>query len=126
MYKPRYFTDAEMTRCKPSCHLLELDEELLQKLDEAREICGFPFIVNSAYRSVQYERSKGRRGTSSHTKGLAVDLKCASSHVRMAMLSALIQVGFRRIGVYPTFIHADIDDAKISALWLDQSDVTRG
>lgn len=126
MYVPRYFKPSEFKRCNPSCEISDLQDELLQKLDDAREICGFPFIVNSAYRSVDHEKSKGRNGTSSHTKGLAVDLRCGSSYVRMRMISALIQVGFSRIGVYPTFIHADLDKAKISALWLDKSDICRG
>ena len=79
MYQSVYFTDKEMTRCSPPCHLDDLDEFLLMRLDEAREICGFPFYVNSAYRSVAYEQSMARKGTSSHCKGLAVDLACKST-----------------------------------------------
>lgn len=126
MYTPRFFKDSEFRRCNPPCRLADIDEGLLYKLDQAREICDFPFIVNSAYRTVDHELSHGRKGTSSHTKGLAVDLKCGSSHIRLKMVSALLQVGFHRIGVYPTFIHADIDEDKVSAMWLDNQDVTRG
>lgn len=126
MYQPRFFKEKEFTRCTPPCKLTDLDEAFLYKLDEARDLCDFPFIVNSAYRSKAYELSKGRKGTSSHCKGLAMDIACGSSHVREAILSALIRVGFRRIGIYPTFIHVDADEDKISAVWLDQTDVCGG
>lgn len=126
MYQPKYFVNDEFARCKPSCELSDMSERLMQMLDDAREICNFPFYVNSAYRSQAYELTKGRKGTSSHCKGLAVDLCCGSSFVRGKMLSALIKVGFTRIGIYPTFLHVDIDDSKINAIWINSNDVTRG
>lgn len=126
MYKPRYFQEKEFTRCTPPCKLSDMDEAFMYKLDEARDLCDFPFIVNSAFRTKSYELSKGRKGTSSHCKGLAMDIACASSFVRQSILSSLIKVGFRRIGIYPTFIHVDLDEDKISAVWLDQTDICGG
>lgn len=125
-YRPKFFEEVEFARCTPPCELSDMDERLIRKLDEAREIAKFPFVLNSAYRSVQYEKSKGRNGTSSHTKGLAVDLSCGSSFVRFHMLNALIKVGFRRIGVYPTFLHVDLDEEKVSAVWVDKNSICRG
>lgn len=126
MYNPCYFAESEFARCTPPCKLSDLSDDLLRMLDDARTLSGIPFVVNSGYRSVSYEKSKGRKGTSSHCKGLAVDLRCASSFVRQKMLNSLIKVGFRRIGIYPTFIHVDIDDSKVSAVWLKQTDVCFG
>lgn len=126
MYTPVYFKQSEFARCNPPCKLSDMSEDLMRKLDEARALCDLPFIVNSAYRSKEYERSRGRKGTSSHCKGMAVDLMCASSHLRQLMVSALIHVGFKRLGVYPTFIHADLDPDKVSAIWLNNLDITRG
>lgn len=126
MYTPKHFDENEFAKCVPPCKLADIDERLLRKLDEARKFCKFPFIVNSAYRSKAYEISRGRKGTSSHCKGLAMDLRCGSSHVRQEMITALCKVGFRRIGIYPTFIHVDLDDDKVSAFWLDQADICRG
>lgn len=121
MYEPVYFKEVEFTRCTPSCKLSDLDERFLRKLDKARKLAGVPFILNSAYRSKAYEQSMGRKGTSSHCKGLAVDLSCKDSFNREKILESLFKVGFRRIGVYPTFIHVDLDDDKVSAVWLDSS-----
>lgn len=126
MYNPRHFREPEFLRCKPACSLKDMDEGFMYKLDQARDICVYPFILNSAFRTVDYEKSHGRKGTSSHCKGLAVDLACSSSVVRLYIIRALFQVGFRRIGVYPTFLHVDDDDSKVSALWLDTKDITRG
>lgn len=126
MYVPRFFKESEFRKCKPACDISDMKEDFLRKLDEARELARTPFIITSAFRSVDYEKSKGRKGTSSHCKGLAVDLLCKSSHVRMKIVSSLISVGFRRIGVYPTFIHVDMDEDKITTMWLSSSDITRG
>ena len=125
-YQPKYFTEDEFVRCTPSCKLSDMDEFTLWQLDKARDLAGIPFILNSAYRSVSYEKSKGRKGTSSHCKGYAVDLRCKSSHIRLQMVSALINAGFTRIGIYPTFIHVDADPDKVSAIWINTNDVTYG
>lgn len=122
----RFFKEDEFTRCNPPCKLSDMNEEFMHKLDIARSLCEFPFIINSAYRSVDHEKSHGRTGTSSHCKGLAVDLACSSSVVRFFMLQSLLKVGFRRFGVYPTFLHVDDDVSKVSAIWLDKDSVCRG
>lgn len=114
----RYFTEEEFTKAKPSCTLSDMDESFMKRLDEARHIAGVPFIVSSAYRSKQYEFSKGRQGTSSHCLGLAIDLVCASNFNRLQIIEALMKVGFRRIGIGKTFIHVDYDSSKNAAIWL--------
>ena len=126
MYSPKYFKDKEFVRASPSCHLVDMDEGFIYKLDQARELCEFPFIVNSAFRDVDYEKSKNRKGTSSHCKGLAVDLRCNSSYVRYFILDSLLRVGFRRIGVYNSYIHVDDDPDKVSGIWLNNTDVVAG
>lgn len=89
----------------------------MRKLDDARSICSYKFVLNSAYRSPEYERQQGRTGTSSHCKGLAVDISCLTSQCRLKMLLALLAVGFRRIGIYPTFLHVDSDTSKPASIW---------
>lgn len=121
MYKPKYFQESEFARCIPPCKLSDMDSDFLERLDKARELARTPFILNSAFRTVSYERSKGRSGGSSHCKGIAVDLHCSSSHVRYFIVKALISAGFDRIGIYPTFIHVDSDSEKISCIWQNDS-----
>lgn len=117
MIKLRYFKPEEFEKCSPSCSIEDMDESFLLKLDDARSICSYPFVLNSAFRSVQYEHDHKRSGTSSHTKGLAVDISCLTSVCRLKMIMALLAVGFRRIGIYPTFIHVDSDCSKPASLW---------
>jgi len=88
-----------------------MDLDFLSKLDKAREYAGIPFVINSAYRSPDHPESI-KNPTSSHIKGLAVDIKAKDSRTRYKVLEALIHVGFNRIGIAGTFIHVDDDKEK--------------
>lgn len=94
----------------PCCGENLISDKLTQKLDEAREIANVRFLVNSAYRCKVHNKKVGGKENSSHTRGLACDIKVKSSSDRFAILSSLIKVGFNRIGVADTFIHCDIDE----------------
>ena len=94
-----------------------MNVNFLAKLDEAREFSGIPFIINSAYRSPSHPESINNP-TSSHIKGLAVDIKAKDSITRFKVLNALIAVGFNRIGIAGTFIHVDLDlDKSQNVIW---------
>lgn len=103
----RYFTEEEFEHATPSCSLSDMDSHFMCLLDTARYIAGVPFIINSAYRSVDYELKKKRSGKSMHTLGQAVDLKCVDSNTRFKILAALFVVGFTGIGIGTSFIHVD-------------------
>ena len=90
----------------------DMDAEFLRRIDRARDAAGVPFFVNSAYRTVEHEISRGRCGTSSHTKGVALDIRAADSRTRFMILKALMDAGFARIGIHGRFIHVDADDSK--------------
>ena len=95
-----------------------MDVSFLAKLDEAREFAGIPFIINSAYRSPEHNAKIGGKPNSSHLRGLAVDIKATDSRTRFNVLSALISVGFSRIGIADTFIHVDMDfDKSQNVTW---------
>jgi len=88
-----------------------MDLDFLAKLDKAREYAGMPFVINSAYRSPEHPESI-KNPTSSHIKGLAVDIRTTDSRTRYKVLEALIHVGFNRIGIADSFIHVDDDKEK--------------
>ena len=95
-----------------------MDANFLHKLDKARELAGMPFIINSAYRSPEHNAKIGGRPNSSHLKGLAVDIACNKSTDRFDLINCLLDVGFSRIGIASSFIHADIDtDKSIGVIW---------
>ncbi len=94
-----------------------MNQEFLFVLDEAREFAGIPFIINSAYRSPEHPLSI-KNPSSSHIKGLAVDIKATDSVTRFKIVKALVEVGFKRIGIADTFIHVDLDlDKTQNVIW---------
>ena len=118
----KHFKEEEFKRATPACSLSDMDLNFMLGIDEARELAQVPFIVLSAYRSEEHELSRGRSGKSSHTKGLALDIKCLDSVTRLKILNALFELKFPRIGIYKTFIHVDSDLSKPKCVWLDSSD----
>lgn len=105
----KYFAPAEFLRCSPPCSIKQMDAGFLNLLDEVREAAGIPLVLASAYRSKEWDESKGRSGNGAHTKGLAVDIRCYSSATRYKIVAAALGCGFRRIGIGKTFVHLDDD-----------------
>ena len=94
-----------------------MSPEILEMLDLAREKYDKPIKVTSGYRTKQYNLDLKARGykaspNSSHLKGLAVDIHCNNSQARFELVDILLDVGFNRLGIANTFIHADIDKDK--------------
>ncbi len=110
--KYKYFTQTDFDGCVPPCRKKDMGVHFMQQLDQAREFAGVPFVLNSAYRNIEHELLQGRDGTSSHVKGIAVDIRARSSRERYHILRGLLEAGFERIGIANTFIHADLDDEK--------------
>lgn len=113
----KHFTINEFA-CK-HCGQIKIDSAFLQLLDNARDIAGIPFHITSGYRCFEHNRAIKSQDTSSHVKGLAVDIRCASSRERFKILYGLLKSGFSRIGIGETFIHADFDEEKTQkVIWL--------
>ena len=91
----------------------------LQMLDNAREIAGIPFKINSGFRTKSHNAYIGGSKLSSHLYGYAVDIHCTDSRRRSIILDALSKAGFTRFGIADTFIHTDNDpDKDQDVLWL--------
>ena len=89
-----------------------MSQEILSMLDAARKIYGKPMRITSGFRTKTHNKKVGGVESSSHLKGLAADIACSESRNRFDMIRALLEVGFKRIGVAGTFIHVDIDKNK--------------
>lgn len=102
--------DCKCGKCIGGSEYMSL--ELLEMLDYARGLAGFPFVVTSGYRCAAHNKAVGGVIGSAHTKGLAVDIKCLNSNTRFKMLKAFFAAGFNRIELAPTWIHVDVDPSK--------------
>lgn len=105
-----YFADKELA-C-PCCGENGTNEKSLEMLNKARHSAGVPFVINSAYRCQKHNAKVKGSTTSSHMKGYAFDIKAKDSPTRYKVLRSLFRAGFKRVGVYETFIHVDNDPSK--------------
>lgn len=106
-----HFKKEEFT-CKCGCGLNNMNEEFIFTLDEARDIAQIPFKINCGFRCEKHNKEVGGVTDSAHTKGLAVDISTPSDSVRFNIVSALLSQGFKRVLLYDTFIHCDMDLSK--------------
>lgn len=95
----KYFTEKEIKGLKP---------ELVSLLDTARGIAGTPFVITSGLRSPEKNREVGGKANSAHLTGEAVDIACTDSAKRFKIVTALLNVGFKRIEVTNKHIHVDV------------------
>lgn len=103
-----YFTSKEL-ECR-HCGKEDMNPIFMEKLNDLREKCGFPFIITSAYRCKKHNKNIGGHPKSAHTKGRAIDILC--NHAKAQKIIALAsKYGFNGIGVYQQgkqrFIHLD-------------------
>lgn len=119
MITSKYFKENEFESCIPVCSLQDMSQTFIDKLDMLRSIAGIPLVLNCAYRSVEWERLKGRNMSGDHPQGKGVDIRCNTSQNRYKILKAAFQVGFRRIGVANGFIHVgDGDHLPNDVIWM--------
>jgi hypothetical protein len=114
----KHFSRWELAcNCGHCSDMCEMQQPLLDMLENARVESDTSYTVTSGYRCPQHEESI-RRPTSSHPKGLAVDIYAPNSRKRFLILSGLLAVGCKRIGIGKEFIHADCDsDKEVGVVW---------
>ena len=102
----RYFKLSDFN-CKETGNN-EMSEEFLEKLDDLRHKCGFPFIITSGYRDPTHsiEARKAKAGT--HARGIASDIRINTGKEAYDIIKNAQSMGFNGIGVAKSFIHVDI------------------
>lgn len=83
--------------------------EAWTKLENFAKSLGRVITINSAHRSVEYNRSVGGATNSLHVQRKAIDVQWGTSNVqaRVDMIQRAIDAGFTGIGCYNNFIHVD-------------------
>lgn len=114
-----HFSESEFQRCTPKCSSLDMSAAFMERLERFRETVAQPIYLNSAFRSMSWEATHNRSGSSMHTRGRAVDIQCRSNQERLKFVRAAIACGFNGIGIGRNYIHLD-DRADCSnpCMWL--------
>ncbi len=102
--------------------------DFMMRLQRARNIYGKPMYITSGGRTAEHNTSVGGVADSSHLidendKFRAADIRCRSSVDRYRMVTALLEAGFKRIGIYmESHIHADDHpDKPQNVMWTGKS-----
>jgi len=118
----RHFTEREF-ECKCGCGCCNVSGDFINKLEEARDIAGIPFKINSGCRCFKHNKKIGGVEHSPHLSSFhlscfAADIQCNTDRKRFLIVQALIDAGFTHIGISKKdkFIH--VDDDRRKAIWL--------
>ena len=90
----------------------KMDYLFLVLLDELRDKVGEPLIINSSWRSKEYNASVDGVEDSQHLYGNAVDIHCTDSVLRAKIVGYALDLGMS-VGVYQTWIHVDNRDNQL-------------
>ena len=107
----RYFQSKEFDDPSKPGSGLRMNLAFIAELDALRNSVGIPLVINSGFRTSERNAAVGGVDDSAHTRGLAADIKCLDSGTRSKIVTNWIRSNPRvlRIGIYPTFIHIDVD-----------------
>ncbi|MFQ3255694.1 MAG: zinc D-Ala-D-Ala carboxypeptidase [Porticoccaceae bacterium] len=81
--------------------------EFLKALSHLRQICDFPFVITSGFRSKNHSAEKLKKTPGTHTQGIAADIKVSGGAQRLALVKHASAMGMS-VGVAKTFVHVDI------------------
>lgn len=95
----------------------EMDSRFLELLDDLRHQCGFPFVVNSGYRSPLHSKEVVKEKPGLHAEGKASDIRADGGKQRYLIVKNAMALGFTGIGVAKTFIHVDLREDDI-VMWV--------
>jgi len=107
----KYFRDEEKTGQNHT--FKELDENFKRLCDKMRGECGFPWILDSGYRTqIENDKLKDSVSDSAHVSRLAVDVRCTDSYKRNKIIDVAKANGITRFGIGKNFVHLDVDPSK--------------
>lgn len=93
-----------------------MDDVFLDKLDQLREECGFPFRITSGYRDSTHPSESKKETPGTHNQGIAADIAVTNGKERMNIVHWALKMNFGGIGVAKTFVH--VDDRKTTpVMW---------
>ena len=97
---------------------LHVAEELVKLHEQLERRLGRSVVITSGLRTGKHNKAVGGVSHSTHLKGLALDIRYPKGVHWKEIVNELKGLGVRRIIVYKTHIHYDIDSSKPDVLWL--------
>ena len=114
----KYFSPGEFDSPDEPGSGKKMNIAFIEKLEAIRKECGFPFLINSGFRTPAHNALVGGKGESAHTNGLAADIHVKTSHELFKIISIALTCGVKRIGVGKNFVHLDLaPDLPQEVLW---------
>lgn len=99
----RHFTPEEFESPDAPGSGIHMNIEFIKLLDQGRAVTGFPWMINSGYRTLEHNVQVGGKGPE-HCQGNAVDI-AAGSLERFQIVKWAYSVGIKRIGIGKGFVH---------------------
>lgn len=96
--------------CKDGCGFDSVHNDLIDALEEVREVVGRPVTINSGCRCWEHNAAIGGSAQSQHTIGRAADIVVEGVSAEAVAWIAYTLGIFRGIKVYPTWTHLDVRD----------------
>lgn len=118
----KYFTkkgDPLLFKCPCGKCDTKPTKAFLDRLDEARDIAGVPFVILSGPRCAAHNEHVGGAPGSDHLLGEAVDIRTYGSSARFAVMYGGLMAGITRIGINKNSVHLGIGTEHIQRVaWL--------
>ena len=108
-YVTKNFKASELA-CKDENKTLYIDFQSVNKLQQLRDILGVPIIINSAFRTKEYNQQVKGAKNSKHLIGKAFDIRYTPELQKYGYdtIRRIAQnIGFNGVIIYDTFIHID-------------------
>ena len=102
---------------EPGSGKRNMSHEFIRRLDIVKDCIlkedkDFPFIIETGYRTLSYNKKQGGIQGSPLTKGIAVEIRYHNENDLRLLLKYLIKVGFTRFGVNKKTLYTDSDNSK--------------
>lgn len=107
-----YFSPSQFDSPDEPGNGVNMQYEHIKLLYSARIEAGVPFIISSGIRTSAQNRKIGGKALSSHLTGWASDIHINGKRDRYIKVVALLKVGFNRLEIMDTWIHADNNPEK--------------
>lgn len=101
-------------KCKDNSRVIVLNKALVELLEKVRAHFKRPVVINSGYRTVQYNsRLPNSSPKSQHTLGNAADIRVTGvAPVNVYAYLNQLYPNSHGLGIYNTFVHVDVREKK--------------